>query len=65
LRLRDYSSLAAGMTFLGKQAKKCPHCGEIGLLEVENGKEFYVHSETMGFDESGSFVVRWSQCPKI
>jgi hypothetical protein len=65
VRVRDYTKLAPGTIFSEKEAKTCPHCGRVGLLENEGGIDFYVHSETLGYDEQPNLIVNWVQCPKM
>ena len=63
LRTTDYSQLKPGAKAQGKEVRICPHCGKAGLYERVGGKEYYRHSETVGFDDKGDFVIGSNQCP--
>ncbi len=64
LRVTDFSQLTPGAMHLGKEARRCPHCGKVGLFEPAGGKETYIHSKTTGFDDQGNFVNATEQCTR-
>jgi hypothetical protein len=64
LRITDFSKLQPGFVHLGKEARSCPHCGKVGLFDSVGGADLYLHSRTVGFDDSGNFVNESEQCPK-
>jgi hypothetical protein len=64
LRTTDYSQLKPGICASGKEVRICPHCGKAALYECVGGREFYQHSQTVGFDDKGNFVIGSDQCPR-
>src|SRR5712691_9983905 len=65
LRVRDYTLLTPGTKFNGGDIQTCEHCGKPGLLEEVNGKKWFTHSETVGFDSRGNPVMLWETCPPL
>ena len=65
LRVRDYTRLSPGTQFNGGDIQTCDHCGKAGLLEVVEGKKWFTHSETVGFDSHGHPIMRWETCPPL
>jgi hypothetical protein len=46
------------------EIRECPHCGKSGLLEEVDGKNWYTHSQIVGFDSRGSPEMSWDMCPQ-
>jgi len=65
LRVRDYTRLPVGTAFDGFEIRACTECRKPGLFEVTDGKEWFTHSETVGFDDRGNPVVEWQMCPAL
>ena len=65
LRIRDYTRLIAGTKFDGFDIETCPDCGKSGLREEVNGKVWFTHKETVGFDSQGNPVMLWETCPPL
>jgi proline racemase len=65
LRVRDYTRLSPGTKFGGSYTQACEHCGKNGLVEEVNGKKWFTHSETIGFDSHGDPVMAWETCPPL
>jgi hypothetical protein len=65
LRIRDYTRLSVGALFEGNKIVACDHCGKPALLEESNGKKWFTHSDTVGFDSDGEPVMLWVSCPPL
>jgi hypothetical protein len=62
VRFRDFTKLPVGYSIFDSTTRECPRCGRTGLLEVTDGKNFYLHSETSGYADNGTPVVQWDMC---
>jgi hypothetical protein len=65
LRARDYTRLAPGTKLESGDIQTCDHCGKPGLVEEADGKKWFTHSETVGFDSHGNPIMRWDMCPPV
>jgi hypothetical protein len=65
LRVRDYTRLSVGTRFEGRDIVACDHCGKPALLDEVEGKKWFTHSETLGFDNGGNPIMDWKSCPPI
>ena len=65
LRIRDYTKLPAGTKFEVFDIETCSECGKTGLVEEVNGKKWFTHAETVGFDDQGNPVMFWKTCPPL
>jgi len=65
LRVRDYTRLSPGDKFEGQDIAVCDHCGKPALLEEVEGKKWFTHSETIGFDDAGQPIMEWKTCPSL
>jgi proline racemase len=65
LRIRDYTRLSVGTAFEGRKIVACDHCGKPAILDDVDGKKWFTHSETIGFDSSGNPIMDWKTCPPL
>jgi hypothetical protein len=65
LRIRDYTRLTIGSKFDGREIVVCDHCKKPALLDDVNGKKWFTHSETIGFDDVGNPIMDWETCPLL
>jgi hypothetical protein len=65
--MTDYTKMSVG-TLDGKEIAVCPHCGRRGLIEVTDGKTWYVHSAgalATSASPNDPVMTGWEMCPKI
>lgn len=60
---RDFTSLPIGVKVDNGEVRKCPYCNRRGVLEIVNGADWYIHSETIIADPE-SPLLRWDMCPQ-
>jgi hypothetical protein len=65
IRVRDFTRLPLGTNLGSGEIKVCEHCGRFGIAEVESGKTFFTHSETVGYDAESNPVLKWDMCPAL
>jgi hypothetical protein len=64
LRVKEYTHFAAGTKLEnGGEIHTCPHCDRSALLEEVDGRKWFTHSETVGFDSKGNPTLKWETCP--
>jgi hypothetical protein len=61
----DYTRLPIGTKVDQGTIEQCPYCGKAGIHERVSGKDFYTHSQWVGFDEKGNPSIGWDMCPKL
>ena len=61
--MADYTALEVGTTGT-EEIAKCPYCGKNGLVEVNNGMTFYLHTKGEGMTKGDIPVTAWDMCPK-
>ncbi len=54
--MADYTALEVGTTGT-EEIAKCPYCGKNGLVEVNNGMTFYLHTKGEGMKKIASLLV--------
>jgi hypothetical protein len=65
MRTRDFTTKQVGTKVTEGEIKTCPYCDKAALLETVDGKDFYLHTETVGFDNNGNSVIDWQMCPTL
>jgi len=57
----DYTAIALGTRVGNGEIHTCPHCGQRGILEIVNGKNWYIHSQTT---DAAALRIEYDMCPK-
>ena len=42
----NYTVIAIGTRIGNGEIQTCPHCGRLGILEIVNGKNWFIYSQT-------------------
>ena len=64
MRVDDYYRLPLGTKLETGEIQTCTYCGKNGLAELVEGKTFYTHYQSVGFNGRGAPEIRWIMHPQ-
>ena len=59
--IEDYTAIAIGTKIGNGEIQTCPHCGRRGILEIVNGKNWYLHSQVI---DTNALRIAPDMCPQ-